>query len=612
MAPVRRNRPRKDRPIPIPPHRLLFLRIGVLASALAIAGVILAWRAFIVVELRQQIVENADNVLASLSRVTAEQTSQTFLAADILLRSVQDLATKPGVSDREELRSRAQTRLFHESLVRLKGMLPQVDAVGVIDRDGGVLASSRSFPPPEPLTVADSQIFRALRADPDRGLAFTGAVRATQDGPLMIYLARAFKDDSGAFAGAAVVGIKASYFEDSFSLLDEGTNRSVSLIADDGRMIASWPKAATAIGRAPVGHGQAAVAQAGVPRLAQIVGADGETRIVADTGLRAPGVPLHIAVAQDKTSVLKPWRAMLIATIITTTVSLLIIAAIAILLMRWLVWEERWRRALIDHQNHISKQAVDLTVARDHAETAQRTRGQFLANMSHELRTPLNAVIGFSDIFRQELFGPLGSARYIEYANDIHRSGEHLLDIINNILDLTKIDSGRFELATEPVDIAELVRFCCRLVAESVQAGDLSLSMDAPDDLPTVDGDLIRLRQILFNLLSNAIKFTPAGGRIVVTADRAGDMIRLRVADTGIGMTAEEIRLAMQPFYQVDNGITRRYQGTGLGLPLTKSLVDLHDGRMEIESAPKKGTTVSVYLKASQSGQESFERDAAA
>jgi signal transduction histidine kinase len=377
-------------------------------------------------------------------------------------------------------------------------------------------------------------------------------------------------------------------------------------------MIASWPKAATAIGRAPVSHGQAAVAQAGVPRLAEIVGADGETRIVADTGLRAPGVPLHIAVAQDKTSVLKPWRAMLIATIITTTVSLLIIAAIAILLMRWLVWEERWRRALIDHQNHISKQAVDLTVARDHAETAQRTRGQFLANMSHELRTPLNAVIGFSDIFRQELFGPLGSARYIEYANDIHRSGEHLLDIINNILDLTKIDSGRFELATEPVDIAELVRFCCRLVAESVQAGDLSLSMDAPDDLPTVDGDLIRLRQILFNLLSNAIKFTPAGGRILVTADRAGDMIRLRVADTGIGMTAEEIRLAMQPFYQVDNGITRRYQGTGLGLPLTKSLVDLHDGRMEIESAPKKGTTVSVYLKASQSGRQSFDRDAAA
>jgi signal transduction histidine kinase len=220
----------------------------------------------------------------------------------------------------------------------------------------------------------------------------------------------------------------------------------------------------------------------------------------------------------------------------------------------------------------------------------------FLANMSHELRTPLNAILGFSEILEQQLFGPLGDPRYVEFAGDIHRSGRHLLAIIADILDLAKVEAGQLGLDETEVDVGELMRSAERLVTEAAHNRDVKLEVTRPAGRATVLGDPTRLRQILLNLLSNAIKFTPKGNAVAFSCGREAGGCYLRVADTGIGMTEDELSSAMQPFHQVDNSFSRHHEGTGLGLPLTQSLTALHGGRLEIASRPGAGTTVTVYL----------------
>jgi two-component system, cell cycle sensor histidine kinase PleC len=552
--------------------------------------------ALLILELRRQALDNGKTLVAALSQVTAEQSAQTFLAADLLLRSVQDLGMKPGLAGPDEFRARAGTLPYHDALARLQMLLPQVDSVAVLDDAGSVVASSRSFPPPTPLGLADALIFRTLSPHPDLGLIMDGPVYRQSSGQWMIYLGRAITDENGRFAGVALVGMTIGYFENQFSTVNIGSKGSIALVTPDLRLVARWPKADYFTGQRVGGPSPPPLATGDQPQVAVLTGIDGRKRIGADTRLRVPGIGLHLAVTEAETVLLKPWRSMALAISASTAVALIVLAALTLFLLRRLSEEARWRRVVRDRENRLSNQAADLMAARDQAETAQRARGQFLANMSHELRTPLNAVLGFSDIFRQEMLGPIGNPKYREFADDIHSSGRHLLDIINNILDLTKIDSGKLELADDEVDIADLLEFCGKLVADTARSGNVSLEIAVPPQVPALRGDIIRLRQILLNLLSNAIKFTPAGGRIMVSGEPAGAAFVLRISDTGIGMTPDEAHKAMQPFYQVDNSNARRYEGTGLGLPLTKSLVELHGGSIRIDSTRGRGTTVTVSL----------------
>ena len=235
--------------------------------------------------------------------------------------------------------------------------------------------------------------------------------------------------------------------------------------------------------------------------------------------------------------------------------------------------------------------------AREVAERADRTKSAFLATMSHELRTPLNAVIGFSQIIEQGMFGPQ-PARYREYAKLIRRSGEHLLTIINDILDIAKLQSGKTELRLETVALGPIVDETVRLVAPRAEEAGLALTQLIEPNIPPVRVDVTRIKQVLLNLLSNAIKFTPSGGRVAVTARTWEGAVVLSVSDTGIGMNAADIPKALEPFGQVANAMTRAHEGTGLGLPLSKSLIELHGGNFEIASAYGAGTTVTITLPA--------------
>ena len=251
-------------------------------------------------------------------------------------------------------------------------------------------------------------------------------------------------------------------------------------------------------------------------------------------------------------------------------------------------------RALrVFRDNAIEKQR--LQVAKLGAEAANRAKSEFLANMSHELRTPLNAIIGFSEVLKSQVFGPL-TERYRAYAGDIFTSGSHLLELINEILDLSKLEAGQFELHEEAIDIRDAINGCLRLVETQAERGKIRLSSAIEDGIPRVRADDRRLRQVLINLLSNAVKFTPEGGRVWLSCFRRGNQLAIAISDSGIGMAPEDIPKALEPFGQIDSKISRKYEGTGLGLPLAKHLVEVHGGTLAVESRINAGTTVTILL----------------
>jgi signal transduction histidine kinase/HAMP domain-containing protein len=242
----------------------------------------------------------------------------------------------------------------------------------------------------------------------------------------------------------------------------------------------------------------------------------------------------------------------------------------------------------------IKEREENLRRAKAEAEAANASKTRFLANMSHELRTPLNAIIGFSEIISGQFFGEVGNARYLDYSHDILRSGRHLLAVINDVLDLSKSEAGKMVLAARETDMRSVLEDCVAMVREQCAAAELNLSVKGMEHALLMSGDVAKLRQIFLNLLSNAIKFTEKGGNVSLSACSTADSISVVVADTGIGMDPQDLEIALQPFGQVDNRLERRYEGTGLGLPLTKALVDLHKGSIVIDSARGQGTRITV------------------
>jgi PAS domain S-box-containing protein len=240
-----------------------------------------------------------------------------------------------------------------------------------------------------------------------------------------------------------------------------------------------------------------------------------------------------------------------------------------------------------------------LRTAKEQADLANRAKSEFLANMSHELRTPLNAIIGFSEIIKDEMFGPVGRKDYVEYSKDIHASGTHLLELINDILDVSKIEAGKKDLNESLFDFGNVAAAALRLVKPRADGGKIALLSDIPPNLPQIFGEELSIKQAVLNLLSNAVKFTPEGGSVTITARvEADNRLKVFVTDTGIGIKEEDISKVLVPFGQVDSALARRYAGTGLGLTLVISLVELHGGKFTLESTFGKGTTAIFWLPA--------------
>jgi PAS domain S-box-containing protein len=237
--------------------------------------------------------------------------------------------------------------------------------------------------------------------------------------------------------------------------------------------------------------------------------------------------------------------------------------------------------------------------AKEEADSANRSKSQFLATMSHELRTPLNAIIGFAEIMQNQVMGPIGNEHYRSYVSDIHLSGSHLLQLINDILDLTKAEAGMLELNEDLVDVGAAIGAVARVTKAPVEKAGLTLEVDLPRNLPPLRADERKTRQVFFNLIGNAVKFTPAGGHIRVHGEfdpQTG--LRITVADTGIGIAPGDLGRVLAPFVQVDSSFARQHHGTGLGLPAVKAIMELHGGRIELSSRLGKGTDAAVIFPA--------------
>ena len=257
--------------------------------------------------------------------------------------------------------------------------------------------------------------------------------------------------------------------------------------------------------------------------------------------------------------------------------------------IRYAMAQSRDRRALIEKSH-------SLAVAKEQADLANRAKSEFLANMSHELRTPLNAIIGFSEIMKDQLSGPLDNPYYQEYVRDIYASANHLLEVINDILDVSKVEAGKLDLQESSFEVDNAIQSAIRLVIERAQEAGVAIDFMPRPDLPRLYADARRVKQMLLNLLSNAVKFTATGGRISVETQLGGDGMSISVADTGIGIAADKVAMVFTPFAQVDGSLKRKYEGTGLGLSLTKGLVELHGGTITLESVLGKGTTVTLWF----------------
>jgi two-component system cell cycle sensor histidine kinase PleC len=271
------------------------------------------------------------------------------------------------------------------------------------------------------------------------------------------------------------------------------------------------------------------------------------------------------------------------------------IVAIFVVLIIALIYTAKKAEKIIARQH---EKNLELTSAKARAEAENLEKSQFLANISHELRTPLNAIIGFSDIIKTQALGPVGHQQYIDYAGDINSSGSHLLSLINDILDYSKAEAGKLELEVSEVDATKLVKSCIRLVQTRAEEAKVEMVEQVPAEHFVLSTDAKKLKQILLNLLSNAVKFTPPGGSVTVTAwqNMQDDSYTIEVQDTGIGIAPKDISKAMSPFGQVDSELSRKYEGTGLGLPLTKKFTEVMGGTFQIDSALNEGTTISITL----------------
>jgi signal transduction histidine kinase len=458
----------------------------------------------------------------------------------------------------------------------------------MVDAQGMLLATSAERPA-KPVSYSDRDFFQALRDNRNLGL-FIGQPRIGKISKhLVISATRRLETKDGQFAGVLVFSIAPELLTTHYQRVNPGRKATISLFRTDGITLARY-NAGTGLDTSSTGrrvHIKALIdaKSADAGEYSTKSAFDGVTRIIH--WRKVTGYPLIMAVGLGEADALAAANHQ--ARIV---IGLGLVALSLPLIMMLMLNREISRR--VQHAIALDKTNAELVLAHRRAEEGSQAKSAILANMSHELRTPLNAILGFSEIIRDKLFGK-NLDQYAAFAGDIHRSGAHLLDIVNDVLDVSKIEAGTFELREEKVRVYSAIQECLLAVEQQAARGGICLTEPAPDIGASFFGDKTKLKQIIINLLSNAIKFTPPGGSAGITAvaDEDGG-ISLMIRDTGIGMSAEEIQVALELFRQVDNSLSRRFEGTGLGLPLAVQLTELHGGTLTIDSMPGAGTAVMV------------------
>jgi signal transduction histidine kinase len=510
--------------------------------------------------------------------------------------------------------------------LRLAGQPIQAAAAGP---DGRVRAGALGKTP-EPADLSAEDYFQVHRDNPNAGLFIGKSVPARGTNQAAIQLTRRLEKPGGGFGGVLVFSLDPDFLISLHRSIDLGSNGIMALVGLDTVVRAAhWGSSNAAVpGSAPI-PGALSVPGGAHAKLGAYVAQsplDGVTRLF--DWRKVPGYPLMVIVGLDKDECLGTPNRLALIILGLGGAAMLLSGALAAMVVQEISNRVRYEVEVNSHAAGLKDANENLTIqhqalvkttselaveraklqdtnskllqAQHESEAANRAKSAFLANMSHELRTPLNAIIGFSEIVRDKLLGP-DSPAYFEYAGDIHDAGHHLLAIVNNILDIAKIEAGKADLSEAVTELAPLLRESIRAIKPQAKSGNVEIVKDYPAEGIEVNCDDVRLKQVFINVLSNAVKFTPAGGQIAISAALEQDGgLCIAIKDSGIGMTEAEIEAAFEKFRQIDNSLTKRFQGTGLGLPLAKQLIELHGGTIEVSSEPGVGTEVRIRLPAAR------------
>ncbi len=550
-------------------------------AMLAIILVVLVGTAAAVIQYDKRNAMNAATErVAAFTEIAAAHVDQVISAIDVSIRA---LDIDPGSQDSIELATpsvlRQRMRLIQLGSRALLG-------VGFIDANGRLIAGS-STTVMAPVDLGDRPFFRSLRASRSRDIAISAPARASTTGEVSVPISRAIIAADGSFGGVVSGRLDPQYFERFFRSLGAD---AVAVTLLDGTIISHFPAIDLLMApKLPAAALPERPDLATTPHFA-VSPIDGIERLVSHRRLAA--APVAVEVAFDGDRLLADWSRRRDVIIGATAVIAILCTALASLAQR--------RTRDFTAKLQAEAQAAIEAETREAAVEASRRKSEFLAHMSHEIRTPLNAIIGFSQMINGQMLGPVGHARYRDYAGDILYSAEHLLSVVNNVLDLSKVEAGKWTLEADDVPVRDLLDATCRLADARAAREQVRIELQPPPPI-AVFGDRRTIVQILLNLTINAIKFAGDDRSVSIACTRTDDGgVEFTVTDRGIGMTDEDIARALRPFETASSVQARRRQDTGLGLPLARVFAELHEGELTLRSAPEQGTTARLYLPAAR------------
>jgi signal transduction histidine kinase len=603
-------------------NRLVIIASGV-ALGLLIVAIAVAASFYLKFNAESDWKKQTDNISLTLS----EHAAQTFISAEVALKSIYSALPQSSLTSEAALKQYASQKSVHLLLAEKISSNPLIDVASIALVDGSVANFSRSYPPPS-INLSERDYFQWLRDHPEAKIYFSIPVKNKGTGKWVFYVAKRLQSPNGDFIGTLQIGVSAENFSEFYKkvISNLGDGASVALYRDDFSLMTSYPFKEDLVGKQILTSStKKLMSEQGIDHVvaevsSQRVIQDGlsEVRIVAPR--RVANFPFIVTPVVSDTIYLKTWlRALYSIWLIAILNLILLFIFIKMILNRnqqihnELIQISKTESALRESQKIIENQNLELdSKVRERTleleknqirlqesnlllENANRHKSEFLANMSHELRTPLNSIIGFSELLKEKIFGDI-NPKQTEYVKNIYNSGKHLLDLINDILDLSKIESGEVNVFREIFSLNKAIQSCVAIVSERVKKNKLKLHVYISEGENLIYADERKMKQILLNLLTNAVKFTPEGGEIVVQAESTEAGIQVIVKDSGIGIDPKDQEKIFEEFKQVENNYTRKLEGTGLGLAIVKRLIDLQHGWLKLDSALGEGSSFTFFI----------------